>query len=87
MAFKTNKNSPNVRKIKGKVKNPRIGLNIAFKIPKTTADIAALPKLLISTPIGNLEIIKKLSVVTNQETSSPIMAKTPILVALNQFTF
>jgi len=56
---------------------PNTGLNIAFKTPKTTAEIAALAKLSISTPIGNLEIIKKLIVITNQVTSSPTITKTP----------
>ncbi|BDA75606.1 hypothetical protein CAL7716_097720 [Calothrix sp. PCC 7716] len=67
IAFKINKNNPKVRIINGKVKNVRIGSKIAFKIPKTAAEIAALPKPSTSIPKkGNLEIIKKLTAVTNQ---------------------
>ena len=65
IAFKTKMNNPKVKIIKGKLKKPKIGLSRAFKIPKTAAEIAALPKLSISIPIGNLEIIKKLIVVTS----------------------
>jgi hypothetical protein len=45
----------------GKVKKVRIGSKIAFKMPKTMAEIAALAKLSTSIPKnGILEIIKKL---------------------------
>jgi hypothetical protein len=44
-------NSANVKKIRGKVEKARIGRNRAFKIPNTAAEIAALRKLSISTPI------------------------------------
>lgn len=67
IAFKINKNNPKVRIIKGKVKNVRMGSNIAFNTPKTAAEIAAFPKPSTSIPKnGNLEIIKKLTAVTNQ---------------------
>ncbi len=54
IAFKTKKNKPKVTIIKGKVKKVKMGSRIAFKIPKTAAEINALPKPSISTPIGNL---------------------------------
>jgi hypothetical protein len=66
IAFSTKKNNPKLRIIIGNVKMLRIGSKIAFKMPKTAAAIAALPKLSISIPNGNLEMIKKLTVVTNQ---------------------
>jgi hypothetical protein len=72
IAFTINKNNPKVGIIKGKVKNVkvknvRIGSKIAFNIPKTAAEIAALPKPSTSIPKkDNLEIIKKLTAVTNQ---------------------
>lgn len=75
MAFKIKKNKPMVRIINGKVKKVRMGNKIAFKIPKTMAEIAALPKLSISIPKnGNLEIIKKLTAVTSQVRISPVIS-------------
>ena len=73
IAFKTKINKPKVKKITGKVKKPNIGRKIALRMPKTAADSTALPKLSISTPIGNLEIIRKLTVITNQVTIIPVM--------------
>ena len=73
IAFKINRNKPKVKIIRGKVKKPKIGRKIALRMPKTAADINALPKLSISTPIGNLEIIKKLTVITNQVIMIPVM--------------
>jgi hypothetical protein len=73
IAFKINRNKPKVKIIRGKVKKPNIGRKIALRMPKTAADINALPKLSTSTPIGNLEIIKKLTVITNQVMMIPVM--------------
>jgi hypothetical protein len=70
-------NHPKVRIMSGKVKKFNIGRRMAFKMPKTNAEIAALPKLSISPPIGSLEIIKKLTVVTSQVMRSPVMTRTP----------
>jgi hypothetical protein len=72
IAFKIKRNKPKVKIIKGKVKKPNIGRKIALRMPKTAAEINALPKLSISTPIGNLEMIKKLTVITNQVTRIPV---------------
>ena len=44
----------------------KIGRNTALRIPKTTADIKALLKESISTPVGSLEIINILTAVTNK---------------------
>jgi hypothetical protein len=76
MAFKTNRNNPKVKIMRGNVKKPNMGRKRAFKTPKTKAEMAALPKLSISTPIGSLEIIKKLTVVTSQVMKIPVMGKT-----------
>jgi hypothetical protein len=77
IAFNTNRNRPKVISMKGKVKKPNIGRKMAFSTPKTAAEIAAFPKLSISTPIGSREIIRKLIVVTNQLAISPAIAETP----------
>jgi len=69
--FKTKKNKPKVRIINGKVNKVKVGSKSAFKMPKTAAVINALPKLSISTPIGSLEIIKKLIAVTSQVIINP----------------
>ncbi len=53
-----------------------IGSKSAFNIPTTAAEINALLKWSICTPIGSLEIIKKLIAVTNQVIINPIR-KTP----------
>jgi len=74
IAFNTKRKKPKVKIINGKVKNPNMGRKIAFKNPKTAAEIAAFPRLSISTPIGSLEIIRKLIVVTNQLAISPVIA-------------
>jgi hypothetical protein len=50
MAFKTKKNNPKVRTMNGNVKKVRIGSKIAFKMPKTAAEIAAFPKPSMSIP-------------------------------------
>jgi hypothetical protein len=75
MALRTKRNKPKVKIMNGNVKKPSIGLKRAFKTPKTAAEIAALPKLSISTPIGNREIIKKLIVVINQVIRIPVTKK------------
>jgi hypothetical protein len=82
MAFKTKRNKPKVKIIIGNVKKPNMGRKRAFKIPKTAAEMAALPKLSISTPIGSLEIIKKLIVITSQVMKIPVIAKTPSITLL-----
>jgi hypothetical protein len=82
MAFNTKRNNPKVKIMKGNVKKPNIGPKRAFKIPKTAAEIAALPKLSISTPIGKREIIKKLTVVTSHVMRSPVIRK---LLLSNRF--
>jgi len=75
MALRTKRNNPKVKIMKGNVKKPNIGPKRAFKIPKTAAEIAALSKLSISTPIGKREIIKKLTVVTSHVMRSPVIRK------------
>jgi hypothetical protein len=77
IAFRTKKNKPMVRIMNGKVKKVKTGSKSAFNIPKTAAVINAFPKLSISTPIGSLEIIKKLIAVTNQVIINPTIRKTP----------
>ena len=79
IAFTTNTNKPKVKIIKGKLKTANTGLKIALRIPKTAADTAAFPKLSISTPIGSREIIKKLTVVTNQVIIIPIISSSPYI--------
>jgi len=49
---------PKVRKVMGKAKKAKIGRTKAFNKPKTKAEIRAVCGLLISTPVGNLEITK-----------------------------
>ncbi|RUR73922.1 hypothetical protein PCC6912_54630 [Chlorogloeopsis fritschii PCC 6912] len=56
----------------------RIGSKIALRIPKTMAVIAALPNPSISIPKnGSLEIIKKLTAVTNQVRIRPAIIIPP----------
>jgi hypothetical protein len=66
-------NKPKVKKVIGKVKKAKIGRNKALTIPKTIAEIIALPKVSISTPVGNLEIINRLIAVTNSVIKSPMI--------------
>lgn len=73
IAFRTKINKPKVKKTSGKAKKPSIGRKRALRMPKTAADTIALPKLSISTPIGNLETIRKLIVITNQVTIIPVI--------------
>jgi hypothetical protein len=80
--LRTKRNKPKVKIMNGNVKKPNIGRKRAFKIPKTAAEIAALPKLSISTPIGKREIIKKLIVVTSHVMKSPVIRK---LLLSNRF--
>jgi hypothetical protein len=75
--FRTKKNKLKVRIINGKVNKVKAGSKSAFRMPKTAAVINALPKLSISTPIGSLEIIKKLMAVTNQVIINPTIRRTP----------
>jgi hypothetical protein len=65
--------------MRGRVNKLSIGSKIAFKIPKTTAASAAFLKLSISIPKGNLEIIKKLTVVTNQVRRMSNIITSPII--------
>ncbi len=44
IAFKIKRNKPKVKNTSGKVKKPNIGRKIALRMPKTAADINALPK-------------------------------------------
>lgn len=49
-AFMTNKNSPKVKTVTGKVKKTKIGFKKVFNNPKTTATIIAVEILSTSTP-------------------------------------
>ena len=51
-----------------------------LEVPKTAAEIAAFLKLSISMPIGILEIIKKLIVVTNQVIRRPSITTAPMSI-------
>lgn len=64
-ALMTNKNSPNVSIVTGKVNKTNIGLTIALSKPKTTATITAVLKFATSTlvikcaiPITKTDVIR-----------------------------
>jgi hypothetical protein len=63
----TNENNPKVRKVIGIAIKAKIGCKIAFRIPKTIAEINPFCILSISTPVGSLEIMNKAIVVTSKE--------------------
>jgi len=47
----TNKNSPSVTSVTGRVSSTSTGRNTMLKSPMTKAAISAAPKLLITTPL------------------------------------
>lgn len=63
----TKENKPKVIKVIGKARKDKIGCSRAFKTPNTIAAITPFFTLSISTPVGNLEIISRLIVVTIKE--------------------
>ena len=60
-------NKPKVRKLIGRVRKDKMGCNTALRTPKTMAETKPFLTLSISTPVGSLEIINKLIVVTIKE--------------------
>lgn len=58
-------NKPKVKKVIGKARNAMIGRKKALTRPKTMAEIMALPKVSISTPVGSLDTINKAIEVIN----------------------
>ncbi len=53
-----NKNSPSVKMVAGRVKNTNIGFTKTFKIPRTTATIIEVTKLVTVMPVMKCAMIK-----------------------------
>ncbi len=76
---------PKVMNVMGAEIKLKIGRNTALRIPKATADIKALLKESISTPVGSLEIINKLTAVTNKVIRKAIISNS-LLNDITQFS-
>ena len=72
IALMTIENKPKVKNVMGKEKNAITGRTKTLIEAKIMAEINALWKLLISTPVGNLEIRNRVTEVTKKVTNEPI---------------
>ena len=75
----TKENKPKVRNVIGKAIKDSMGCRIALSIPKTMAATKPFLTVSTSTPVGSLEIINKLIVVTIRE----IRIAKMLLISLN----
>lgn len=66
IAFTTSKNSPKVKRVKGKVKITNRGLTIALTKPRNMAPIAAAVKPVISKPGTSQAVINREIAVASQ---------------------
>lgn len=85
MALMTNKNSPSVITVTGKVNITKIGFIKRFNNPRTTATIIAVPKLVTTTPGNKLEINKTKAAVTRSLSNNFITFSFKILIKVMIF--